>query len=130
MKNAFIAIVVSSVLLSGCAIAKPYHEASSKIDNASSVAAPGVADPLHAVKFVGNDYINGKDVPINVSVGNGFTKAMINDEPAKVKRVNANFYEIRGSGYIVSLVVNPEGVESASWNKTKGRSHGGLNRVE
>lgn len=133
MKNAIFAVLVSSVLLSGCAIAKPHNEAGAKAAQSSQVeqqAAPGVVDRLHAIKFAGNDYIDGKDVPISVKVGNGFTSALVQDEPAKITRKNPNFYEVKGSGYIISIALDDTGVISASWNHTKGRAHGGLNIVK
>lgn len=48
---------------------------------------------------------------------------MVKRQPT-VKRVNANFYEIRGAGYVISVSMNAEGIDSASWNKTHGRDNG------
>src|SRR5690606_29618627 len=96
----------------------------------------GVADPLHAIKLVGSDYDDKKGVslPLNVSIGNGYTKALINDEPAKIIRKNAEFYEIKGNGYWVSVYLTKEGFSSASWNRyingKLSRIHGNLNLVE
>ncbi|MCX8289094.1 hypothetical protein [Enterobacter pseudoroggenkampii] len=132
MKNAVVSILVCSALLSGCAVAKSVNEAGAKNNSVSSVAAPGVVDRLHAIKFVGQDYIDGKDVPISVKVGNGFTSALVQDEPAKITRKNPNFYEVKGSGYIVSIALDDTGVISASWNEDKrgSRNHGGLSVVK
>lgn len=139
MKYVFAAVLVSTIVLSGCVVAKSHHENDIKASHTAQVeesyateqvAAPGVVDRLHAIKFTGNDYIDGKDVPIAVSVGNGFTKAMIQDEPAKITRKNPNFYEVKGSGYIISIALDDTGVVSASWNHTKGRAHGGLNIIK
>ena len=133
MKNAIIAVLVSAALLSGCAIAMPHHETGAKTAQSSQVeqqAAPGVADPLHAIKLVGNDYVKGKDKPLSVKIGNGYTKAMINDEPAKIKRKNATFYEITGQGYIVGVYLDANGFMSASWGKPHSKINGGLNVVK
>nr|WP_063450287.1 hypothetical protein [Enterobacter genomosp. S] len=45
---------------------------------------------------------------------------------ASVKRLNANFYEIHGNGFVLSLSLDENGITDASWNKTKGREHGVL----
>lgn len=133
MKYVVTAIVLSSSLLSGCVVAQSDHDKDSKTADPVQVeqkAAPGVVDRLHAIKFAGNDYVNGKDKPLAVSIGNGFTKAMINDEPAKIVRKNPNFYEITGQGYIVGVYLDETGVFSASWGKPHSKAHGGLNIVQ
>ncbi|WP_226848029.1 hypothetical protein [Enterobacter cloacae complex sp. P15RS] len=43
---------------------------------------------------------------------------------ASVKRLNANFYEIHGNGFVISLSLDENGITDASWNKTNGREHG------
>ncbi|MED5719232.1 hypothetical protein VZ117_23785, partial [Enterobacter hormaechei] len=50
--------------------------------------------------------------------------ATVNGKKASVKRLNANFYEIRGNGFVISLSLDENGITDASWNKTKGREHG------
>ncbi len=45
---------------------------------------------------------------------------------ASVKRLNANFYEIHGNSFVISLSLDENGITDASWNKTKGREHGVL----
>ncbi|ELV2841676.1 hypothetical protein [Enterobacter cloacae] len=132
-----ILIASVSLALSGCVMAQP-HSHKHHVEEATNeqVASNGVADPLHAIKLVGSDYDDKKGVslPLNVSIGNGYTKALINDEPAKIIRKNAEFYEIKGNGYWVSVYLTKEGFSSASWNRyingKLSRIHGNLNLVE
>ena len=84
--------------------------------------AARVADPLREASFSANG--------IKASINNGFTQATINGKKATVKRFNANFYEVRGAGYILSISLDADGVTDASWNKTHGRDHGILNVVQ
>lgn len=84
--------------------------------------AAHVADPLREASFSANG--------IKATINNGFTQATINGKKASVKRLNANFYEIRGAGYILSITLDEDGVTDASWNRTHGRDHGILNVVQ
>ena len=84
--------------------------------------AAHVADPLREASFSANG--------IKASINNGFTQATINGKKATVKRFNANFYEVRGAGYVLSLSLDADGVTDASWNKTHGRDNGILNVVQ
>lgn len=87
---------------------------------------------VHAVKLIGRDFDEVKRQPFDilVNIGEGFTKAMINDKPAKITRKQPDFYEIKGNGYIISVAMNGMGVESAAWNHYKGRDHGMLNIIK
>ncbi|MGZ0720207.1 hypothetical protein ACXNAM_05530 [Kluyvera cryocrescens] len=78
--------------------------------------AAHVADPMREATFSSN--------VLKATLSNGFFSATINGKKATVKRVNANFYEIRGAGYVISVSMNAEGIDSASWNKTHGRDNG------
>ncbi|AXF64019.1 MULTISPECIES: hypothetical protein [unclassified Leclercia] len=84
--------------------------------------AAHVADPLREASFSANG--------IKASVNNGFTQATINGKKATVKRFNANFYEVRGAGYVLSISLDANGVTDASWNKTHGRDNGILSVVQ
>lgn len=84
--------------------------------------AAHVADPLREASLSANG--------IKASINNGFTQATINGKKATVKRVNANFYEVRGAGYVLSLSLSENGITDASWNKTHGRDNGLLNVVQ
>ncbi|WP_312345059.1 hypothetical protein [Leclercia sp.] len=84
--------------------------------------AAHVADPLREASFSANG--------IKASINNGFTQATINGKKATVKRFNANFYEVRGAGYVLSLSLDADGVTDASWNKNHGRDNGILNVVQ
>ncbi|HAT1569461.1 TPA: hypothetical protein I8Y10_000780 [Kluyvera cryocrescens] len=75
-----------------------------------------VADPMREATLSSN--------VLKATLSNGFFSATINGKKATVKRVNANFYEIRGAGYVISVSMNAEGIDSASWNKTHGRDNG------
>lgn len=87
--------------------------------NATQHAQAGhVSDPMREATLSSN--------VLKATLSNGFFAATINGKKATVKRVNANFYEIRGAGFIISVSMNAEGIESASWNKTHGRDHGML----
>lgn len=134
-------VLCASLLLSGCVATQAHTGTDTSATYSDSGAVqykgeseyPGgeiITKRLKAIKLSGNDYINGKDVPVAVSVGEGFTKAMINDEPATITKKNPNFYEIKGSGYIVGVYLDEQGFMSSSWNHTKGRAHGGLNLIE
>lgn len=78
--------------------------------------AAHVADPMREATLSSN--------VLKATLSNGFFSATINGKKATVKRVNANFYEIRGAGYVISVSMNAEGIDSASWNKTHGRDNG------
>ncbi|WP_039031095.1 membrane lipoprotein lipid attachment site-containing protein [Leclercia adecarboxylata] len=84
--------------------------------------AAHVADPLREASFSANG--------IKASINNGFTQATINGKKAVVKHSNANFYEVKGAGYVLSISLDANGVTDASWNKTHGRDHGILNVVQ
>jgi len=84
--------------------------------------AARVADPLREASFSANG--------IKASINNGFTQATINGKKATVKRFNANFYEVRGAGYVLSISLDADGVTDASWNKNHGRDNGILNVVQ
>ncbi|HDV8211608.1 hypothetical protein ABN079_11660 [Enterobacter hormaechei] len=75
-----------------------------------------VHDPLREASFSSNT--------VNATLSNGFFSATVNGKKASVKRLNANFYEIRGNGFVISLSLDENGITDASWNKTKGREHG------
>jgi len=109
-----------AALLAGCV---PETQA---LENAHAAAqhaqAAHIADPLREASFSANG--------IKATLNNGFTQATINGKKASVKRSNANFYEIKGAGYILSISVDADGVTDASWNKTHGRDHGILNVVQ
>lgn len=80
--------------------------------------AAHVADPMREATLSSN--------VLKATLSNGFFSATINGKKAVVKRVNANFYEIHGAGYVISVSMNADGIESASWNKTHGRDNGML----
>lgn len=75
-----------------------------------------VQDPLREASFTANG--------INATVSNGFFTANINGKKAVVKRFNANSYELKGAGYVLSITLDDNGITDASWNKTHGRDHG------
>lgn len=75
-----------------------------------------VQDPLREASFTANG--------INATVSNGFFTAKINGKKAAVKRFNANSYEIKGGGYVLSITLDDNGITDASWNRTHGRDHG------
>ena len=77
-----------------------------------------VHDPLREASFSSDT--------VNATLSNGFFSATVNGKKASVKRLNANFYEIRGNGFVISLSLDENGITDASWNKTKGREHGVL----
>ncbi|HGN9279393.1 TPA: hypothetical protein ACK10T_002352 [Enterobacter hormaechei] len=74
-----------------------------------------VHDPLREASFSSDT--------VNATLSNGFFSATVNGKKASVKRLNANFYEIRGNGFVISLSLDENGITDASWNKTKGREH-------
>lgn len=84
--------------------------------------AARIGDPLREASFSANG--------IKATINNGFTQATINGKKATVKRSNANFYEIKGAGYVLSISLDIDGITDASWNKTRGRDHGILNVVQ
>ncbi|KFD21827.1 hypothetical protein [Yokenella regensburgei] len=122
MKKLITLAVVAS-LTASCALAQSQQNTPQETHSA---AAPGVSDRLHAIKLKGQDGINQFFV---VSIGNGYTKAMIADKPAKIKRVNSNFYEITNSKYVISVALDENGLMSASWNRHKGRDNGMLSLI-
>ena len=75
-----------------------------------------VHDPMREASFSSST--------VNATISNGFFSATVNGKKASVKRLNANFYEIRGNGFVISLSLDENGITDASWNKTKGREHG------
>ena len=75
-----------------------------------------VHDPLREASFSSDT--------VNATLSNGFFSATVNGKKASVKRLNANFYEIRGNGFVISLSLDENGITDASLNKTKGREHG------
>ena len=84
--------------------------------------AAHVADPLREASFSANG--------IKATVSNGFFTATINGKKATVKRFNANAYEIKGAGYVLSITLDENGITDASWNKTHGRDNGLLQVVQ
>lgn len=84
--------------------------------------AAHVADPLREASFSANG--------IKATVSNGFFTATINDKKATVKRFNANAYEIKDAGYVLSITLDENGITDASWNKTHGRDNGLLQVVQ
>lgn len=80
--------------------------------------AAHVADPMREATLSSN--------VLKATLSNGFFSATVNGKKAVVKRINANFFEIHGAGYVISVSMNANGIESASWNKTHGRDNGML----
>lgn len=74
---------------------------------------------LEAIKLQGRD-----GNPFIVSVGKGYTKALVKDEPAKIVKKNPNWYEITTKEYIIGIYLDNNGFMSASWNRHHGRDHG------
>ncbi|WP_165465780.1 hypothetical protein [Enterobacter cloacae] len=90
-----------------------------KAENAAQhEPATSVHDPLREASF--------SSETVNATLSNGFFNATVNGKKASVKRLNANFYEIHGNGFVISLSLDENGITDASWNKTKGREHGVL----
>ena len=88
-----------------------------KAENAAQhEPATSIHDPLREASFSSDT--------VNATLSNGFFSATVNGKKASVKRLNANFYEIRGNGFVISLSLDENGITDASWNKTKGREHG------
>ncbi len=75
-----------------------------------------VHDPLREASFSSNG--------LHATLSNGFFSATVNVKKATVKRLNANFYEIHGNGFVISISLDENGITDASWNKAKGREHG------
>ncbi|MER1585055.1 hypothetical protein [Enterobacter hormaechei] len=90
-----------------------------KAENAAQhEPAESVHDPLREASFSSDT--------VNATLSNGFFSATVNGKKASVKRLNANFYEIQGNGFVISLSLDENGITDASWNKMKGREHGVL----
>lgn len=90
-----------------------------KAENAAqNEPSTSVHDPLREASFSSDT--------VNATLSNGFFSATVNGKKASVKRLNANFYEIHGNGFVISLSLDENGITEASWNKTKGREHGVL----
>ncbi|HCD4761694.1 TPA: hypothetical protein NBR58_004317 [Enterobacter hormaechei] len=88
-----------------------------KAENAAQhEPATSIHDPLREASFSSDT--------VNATLSNGFFSATVNGKKASVKRLNANFYEIHGNGFVISLSLDVNGITDASWNKTKGREHG------
>lgn len=81
--------------------------------------AAHVADPMRAATL--------SSQVLKATLSNGFFTATVNGKKAMVKRINDNFFEIHGAGYIISVSMNADGIDAASWNRTHGRDHGMLN---
>lgn len=88
----------------------------SKAQNAAQPSSAAIHDPMREASFSSD--------ALNATISNGFFSATVNGKKATVKRVNANFYEIHGGGFVISLSLDENGITGASWNKTKGRDHG------
>lgn len=78
--------------------------------------AAHVADPMREATLTAPG--------VRATVSNGFFNATINDKKAKVKRFNQNYYEITGGGYIVSISLDDEGIQSASYTKQHSKTNG------
>jgi len=84
--------------------------------------AAQVRDPMREASFSSDT--------LNATISNGFFSATVNGKTATVKRLNPHFYEVRGSGFVISISLDENGITDASWNKTKGRDHGILQVVQ
>lgn len=82
-----------------------------------------VAKNAHAVKLRGQDGLNNYFI---VNIGEGFTAAMIKDEPADIKHTHKNVYEIRTKEYLVNVFLDDNGVTSAEWRHTTDKDRGNL----
>lgn len=100
--------------INNAAMNAAYSNASKAVEQHAQAAR--VADPLREASFT-SPVVSGH-------INNGFTSATINGKKAQVRRLNANFYEVRGSGYVISIALDANGVQTASWNKTRGRDNG------
>ena len=80
--------------------------------------AAHVADPMREATLSSN--------VLKATLSNGFFTATVNGKKATVKRINQNFFEIHGGGYVISVSMNADGIDSASWTKTHGRDNGML----
>lgn len=80
--------------------------------------AAHVADPMREATLSSS--------VLKATLSNGFFTATVNGKKATVKRINANFFEIHGGGYIISVSMNADRIEYASWNKVHGRDNGML----
>lgn len=80
------------------------------------VQAAKIHDPMREASFSSN--------VLNATISNGFFSATVNGKKATVKRLNANFYEIHGNGFVISISLDENGITDASWNKAKGRENG------
>lgn len=101
--------------INNASLAAAYANAANATQHAQ---AAHISDPMREATLSSN--------VLKATLSNDFFEATINGKKATVKRINANFYEIRGAGYIISVSMNAEGIEDASWNKTHGRDHGML----
>lgn len=70
-----------------------------------------VHDPLREASFSSDT--------VNATLSNGFFSATVNGKKASVKRLNANFYEIHGNGFVISISLDENGITDASWNKRR-----------
>ncbi|MEH0884453.1 hypothetical protein [Enterobacter sp. UNJFSC 003] len=88
-----------------------------KAENAAQKpSATQIHDPMREATFTSGN--------VNATISNGFFNATVNGKKASVKRLQANFFEIHGSGFVISISLDENGINSASWNNTKGRDHG------
>lgn len=98
------------------------ENAANAVQHGQAAKASHVADPLRQASLRGPG--------IMAEINNGFTVARINGKKAIVKRFNENYYEISGGGFVLSLSLNENGVESASYTKTHSRINGILEVVQ
>ena len=103
--------------INNAALSAAYANAANATAQQPPQAAP-VADPMRDATLSSN--------VLKATLSNGFFTATVNGKKATVKRINANFYEIHGAGYTISVSMNAEGIESASWNKAHSRDNGML----
>lgn len=101
--------------INNAAMAAAYANAANATAEQHAQAAH-VADPMREATLSSN--------VLKATLSNGFFTATVNGKKATVKRINANFYEIHGAGYVISISMNANGIDSASWNKTHGRDNG------
>lgn len=78
--------------------------------------AAHVADPMREATLTAPG--------IKATLSNGFFTATINGKKAKVKRFNGQYYEISGAGYILSVSLDEENIQTASWTKVHSRDNG------
>lgn len=92
------------------------------VQKAQAAKVSHVADPLREATFTAPG--------VTVKINNGFTKATVNGAKATVKRFNASYYEVSGSGYTASVSLNADGVETASYTKARSRANGVMQVVQ